>query len=143
MANLMPNLLKNPNPATGLEPGARCYLAVNNASGGMTLPATITKPDFLENGTGVYVVACRDRVPPYAVWEETILISEAFITLDSIAMARRDDESLQIRNAMEACATPEGLVRYLLSYTCLKGTSYDVALEAARKLKLYNDKERS
>ena len=137
--NLMPNLLENPDPPFHMEKGDRGYVAVSNAAGGATLPAAVLEKDWMPDGKQFYVIEYRDQAPPYRAWKEAVLAANLFRTLDEAAAARRDDGSLQILRAEEACSTPEGLVRYLLSHTCLEGSLYRAAVRSAERLGLYGE----
>lgn len=131
-------VLKNPVPKYTLERGTKCYVAMDNAHGGFTVPAAITAlTTFPDSRNTAYEVRYRDQLPPYASHDATAAPDEIFPDLAAVAKARQDDLSLQARNMTDICSTPEGLVRFLLDHTVLPDRDLDTVAEAAKALGLY------
>lgn len=131
--------LSNPNPNYYVDRDTRAFIAIDNANGGATIPVTVVGPRQITPDQDGYLVRYNDPRPPYAAHEDTVPAETVFLDMDSVARARKDDKSLQEKDLLEICSTPEGLVRYLLENAALPEWNRRLAAHAAAALGLYGD----
>ena len=130
------HLLQNSAPKYYLSRGRRCYLAVDNAHGGATIPAEIVRRTTLD-GKDAYDVTYTEPDCPTHKSQVTVPVAVTFTSLEDMAMARKRDYSLQLKSIADACSNAANIIAFLLSRSELSANEQEVVLRKARELKLY------
>lgn len=135
--------LLNPNGSYCLyELGkeVRCYVAIDNAHGGATLTCRIlgkAEIDKSANCYDGYRIAYVSPESPYEEIEAVVHAEHVFTSLETVAEARKNDVSMQVRHVSMSCKTSQGLVRFLLSRANLAPYELDAVVAEAKILGLY------
>ena len=132
-------LLQTSDPHYCLDRGAKCYLAVDAAHGGATIPGEVTAITNTRSGADAYYVAYREQMPPYATFEEVFPVTQVFVSLDDVDAARAKDTSLREAAVAAACDDAMGLVLFLLDRADLKPDERGTVITRAKALGLYPD----
>lgn len=114
----MEHLLENPSPKYYLGAGEKAYIASDNAHGGKTLHGKIVRATEI-NGQYHYVVKYLSPEEPGMEMTVRVPVCNVFTDMESLAVARGSDWSVQDAMVRQSCRTAKGLVAFLLSRAVL------------------------